>query len=78
MHHRFTYGSTTIVSARLRTGTLIFDSHDERFVGRLDCILPNGDHRATFENGLRADIPERRVRVASLPHRVTSKGENRA
>lgn len=49
---------------RLPTGTRVYDVHDERHVGRLDAIMWNNDHRVTFDNGLRADIPKARVRRA--------------
>lgn len=50
---------------QLPTGTRAYDEHDERHVGRVDAVLWNRDHRITFDNGTRADVPQRRVRRAA-------------
>lgn len=59
-----TNGESWHMRGRLKTGTRVYDVHDERHIGRLDAIFASGDHRVTFDNGLCADIPARRIRKA--------------
>lgn len=59
------------VRGQLKTGTRVYDVHDERHEGRIDAVLNLNTYRVTFDNGLRADIPKRRIRRVDPPVRST-------
>lgn len=52
------------VRGDFRIGTRVYDSHDERHVGRVDALIWGNTYRVTFDNGWRGDIPKHRARKA--------------